>query len=142
MAIRFNKLIRPDQAEVDGRYMAEQVVRNRAAHVKMVFMSHKTGDTVAEREAQYIKRKHRVMVYLAEWDDNVESDSNQLPDYIMKAIRKCDGFLVNVTAAIAVSMWIGYEIGGGACNAEISCQNQLQLDSKSSIGSQGFGTSA
>ena len=78
----------------------------------MVFMSHKTGDTHAEREAQYIKRKHRVMVYLVEWDDNVESDSNQLPDYIMNAIRKCDGFLVSVTAAIAVSMWIGYEIGG------------------------------
>ena len=78
----------------------------------MVFMSHKTGDRQAEREAQYISLMHRVMVYMAEWDDHVQTDSDQLPDHIMTAIRKCDGFLVNVSAEIAVSMWIGYEIGG------------------------------
>lgn len=41
-----------------------------------------------------------------------KDDSDNLPDHIMRAIRKSDGFLVNVVADIAVSMWIGYEIGG------------------------------
>ncbi len=75
-------------------------------------MSHKTDDWKAEREAEYIVNTHRVMVYMAEWDDNVDTDSDELPDYIMTTILDSDGFLVNVTAAIAVSMWIGYEIGG------------------------------
>ena len=30
----------------------------------------------------------------------------------MRAIQNSNGFLVNVIAEIAVSMWIGYEIGG------------------------------
>ena len=55
--------------------------------------------------------QHAVSVYMAEWDDRVDSDSMELPDYIMGAIRSSSGFLVNVTAAIAASMWIGYEIG-------------------------------
>ena len=49
---------------------------------------------------------------MAEWDDEVYGDSTALPDHIMKAIRQSNGFLVNVIAEIAVSMWIGYEIGG------------------------------
>ena len=112
MVIRFNKLVRPDLPEIALRYFAEHAIETRAAGEKMVFMSHKTGDSQAEREAKYITIMHKIMVYMVEWDDNVESDTDQLPDYIMTAIRNCDGFLVNVTAEIAVSMWIGYEIGG------------------------------
>ena len=78
----------------------------------MLFMSHKTGDKQAEEEAAYIVRKHGLKVYMTEWDDNVEGDSDQLPDYIMAAIRSSNAFLVNVSARISVSMWIGYEIGG------------------------------
>ena len=78
----------------------------------MVFMSHKTGDVKAVAEAQYIAERHRIEVYIAEWDDEIYGDSNALPAHIMQAIRKSDGFLVNVIADIAVSMWIGYEIGG------------------------------
>lgn len=114
MAIRFNKLIRPDQPDIESRYVAEDVVRSKtaAADDTMVFMSHKTGDVQAEIEAEYIASKHGVKVYMAEWDDHVDGDSSQLPDYIMDAIRRSDGFLVHVIARIAVSMWIGYEIGG------------------------------
>ena len=112
MAVKFNRLVRRDHAEIDIRNLAEQVVRTKTATDKIVFMSHKTGDWQAEREARRIVRLHGVMVYMAEWDDNVEDDSDELPVYIMNAIRKCDGFLVNVTAAIRISMWIGYEIGG------------------------------
>ena len=49
---------------------------------------------------------------MTEWDDDVQGDSTELPDHIMTAIKKSDGFLVNVISEIAVSMWIGYEIGG------------------------------
>ena len=112
MAIRFNMLVRPHQLDTQNRFVAESVVRKKAASDTMVFMSHKTGDIQAVAEAQYIARKHEVGVYMAEWDDDVCGDSNELPDYIMSAIRKSDGFLVNVIAEIAVSMWIGYEIGG------------------------------
>ena len=114
MAIRFNKLIRPDQPDIESRSVAENVVRSKtaAADDTMVFMSHKTGDVQAETEAEYIVSKYGVKVYMAEWDDGVVGDSNQLPDYIMDAIRKSDGFLVHVIAEIVDSMWIGYEIGG------------------------------
>ena len=112
MALRFNKLVQPLQSDVTDRFAAEGVVTAKAASEKMVFMSHKTGDQRAETEAAYIARQHRVKVYLAEWDDHVDGDSDQLPDYIMNAIRSSNAFLVNVSAAISVSMWIGYEIGG------------------------------
>ena len=114
MEIRFNKLVRPDQPDIEIRSVAEDVVRSKtaAAGDTMVFMSHKTGDVQAEIEAEYIASKHRVKVYMAEWDGGVVGDSNQLPDYIMNAIRKSDGFLVHVIAEIVESMWIGYEIGG------------------------------
>ena len=49
---------------------------------------------------------------MTEWDTTVAGDSAELPEYIMNAIRKSDGLLVNVIAAITRSMWIGYEIGG------------------------------
>ena len=114
MAIRFTKLIQPDQPDIENRYLAEDVVHSKtaAAGDTMVFMSHKTGDVRAEIEAEYIADKHKVKVYMTEWDEHVVDDSSQLPDYIMDAIRKSDGFLVHVIAEIVVSMWIGYEIGG------------------------------
>ena len=114
MGIRFNKLIRPDQPDIESRYVAENVVRSKtaAAADTMVFMSHKTGDVQAEIEAKYIADNHEVKVYMAEWDEHVVGDRDQLPDFIMDAIRKSDGFLVHVIAEIVVSMWIGYEIGG------------------------------
>ena len=112
MAVRFNKLLRPEFAETRNMYSAENVVVAKTASDKMVFMSHKTGDSQAERESNYISEKHRLLVYMTEWDDDVQGDSNELPNQIMTAIRKSDGFLVNVIAEIAISMWIGYEIGG------------------------------
>ena len=112
MAIRFNKLIQPGQPDISDRYSAQVSMLLEDAGDKMVFMSHKTGDDQAETEARYIKREHRVKVYMAEWDGHVVGDSNQLPDYIMDAIRRSDGFLVSVIAEIVESMWIGYEIGG------------------------------
>ena len=112
MAIRFNRLIRSGQTDTNNRFTAESAVIAKSASDMMVFMSHKTGDLEAEREARYISAEHRVQVYMTEWDDNVQGDSNELPDHIMTAIRKSNGFLVNVIAEIAVSMWIGYEIGG------------------------------
>ena len=112
MAVRFNRLVQPRQAVIRDRFLAESVAFAMSASDSMVFMSHKTGDSQAENEAAYIAHTHGVKVYMAEWDDNIHVDSDEIPDHIMDAIRICDGFLVNVTAAIAVSMWIGYEIGG------------------------------
>ena len=112
MAIRFNRLVRPGQPDIQNRFLAEDVVRSKTATDAMVFMSHKTGDDRAEKEARYISDRHKVKVYMAEWDDSVDGDSNQLPDHIMDSIRKSEGFLVNVIPAISVSMWVGYEIGG------------------------------
>ena len=112
MAVRFNRLVQPGQPELRERIMAENAMRSRAAGYKMVFMSHKTGDVQAMNEANYIADRHKISVYMAEWDDKVGRDPDELPGYIMEAIRKSNGFLVNVTAEIVVSMWIGYEIGG------------------------------
>ncbi len=111
MAIRFNKLIQPNR-EITSILRSESVLASKAVEDKLVFMSHKTGDPQAEKEAKYISNKHRVYVYMTEWDNYVEGDSYKLPEYIMNNIRICDGFLVSVTEEIAVSMWIGYEIGG------------------------------
>ena len=85
---------------------------------KMVFMSHKTGDTGAECEARFIHRKLGLKVYMAEWDPNVRGDSNALPAYIMRAIDVSEAFLVHVIDAIKVSMWVGYEIGGAHAKAK------------------------
>ena len=112
MALRFNRLIRPGLTDMSSSVLAERTVTEKTASDTMIFMSHKTGDKQAEAEANYIAEQHRVQVYMAEWDDNVQGDSIELPNNIMMAIRKSDGFLVNVVAEIAVSMWIGYEIGG------------------------------
>ena len=76
-------------------------------------MSHKTGDRDAGRLADHIFGRHGVYVYMAEWDDDITDHSaGNLPDHLMEKIKESDGFLVNVTSQIAVSMWVGYEIGG------------------------------
>lgn len=90
----------------------ETIQRSLEHGGKMVFMSHKTGDTGAECEARYIRRTLGLKVYMAEWDPNVHGDSNALPAYIMRAIEASEAFLVHVIDAIKVSMWVGYEIGG------------------------------
>ena len=81
---------------------------------KMVFMSHKTKDKAAEREARYISSRHNVAVYMAEWDKKIQGNPNSivLPAYIMQVINASRGFLVHVIDEIRESMWIGYEVGG------------------------------
>ena len=111
MAIRFNKLLRPYMSVIPTRYLAEDYLHKSVTDT-MVFLSHKTGDKRAEIEAKYIADKHSILVYMAEWDDEICKESFGLPDYIMKAIRQSDGFLLSVTPQIGKSMWIGYEIGG------------------------------
>ena len=112
MAIRFNRLFRPGQTGTNNRFIAEDALIAKSASDTIIFMSHKTQDRQAEIKAKYISDTHRVQVYMTEWDDDVHGDSIELPDHIMTAIRKSDSFLVHVNARIAVSMWIGYEIGG------------------------------
>ena len=133
MAIRFNKLVQPGQQDVKNRMLAEDVVRTKAATDAMVFMSHRMGDAQAETEARRISNTHKVKVYMAEWDDSVDGDSNQLPDHIMDSIRRSDGFLVNVIPEILVSMWVGYEIGGahamGKARAKIMYREAGRLPS-------------
>lgn len=112
MALRFNRLIRPNLSYTTSSYRAERIVTAKSVGDTMVFMSHKTGDIQAENIAKDIAARHQIEVYMAEWDDTVRFESDDLPEHIMLAIRESDGFLVNVIAEIAVSMWIGYEIGG------------------------------
>lgn len=112
MALTFDRLVTPYLAHSRDRSVADRFVRTKDATDTMVFMSHKTGDEQAVTEAEYIAKTHGVKVYMTEWDDYVDTESSNLPEHIMNAIRRSDGFLVNVIAEIAVSMWIGYEIGG------------------------------
>lgn len=112
MAITFNKLIRPNLADVQQLTLAESHIRDKSVIDTMIFLSHKTGDIKAEVEARYISEKHHILVYMAEWDDRVYRDSAELPDHIMNAIQRSEGFLLNVIPEIGTSMWIGYEIGG------------------------------
>ncbi len=113
MALRFNTLVRHDRPDITGLEEAADFVRTKTADLEsMVFMSHKTGDIHAEIEAMRIAEKHHVRVYMAEWDENVVGDTDELPDQIMDAIQESDAFLVHVIAQIKNSMWIGYEIGG------------------------------
>ena len=90
----------------------ETILRSLEHRGKLVFMSHRTGDTDAEYEARFIQHMLDVKVYMAEWDPNLHGDSNALPDYIMRAIDASRAFLVHVIDEIKDSMWIGYEIGG------------------------------
>ena len=109
--LEFNKLILHDRPDIEHAYDASNFFSAMPGY-PVIFMSHKTGDTKAEREAKRISEKHKVGVYMAEWDKNIDGDSNELPEYIMRAIRICKAFLVHVVSAISDSMWIGYEIGG------------------------------
>ncbi len=112
--VRFNKAFYPDQTgtvQETASFGVQSVQRNVRGRRK-IFVSHKTNDSHAEDVAQYITRRHRIVTYLAEWDPNVDPDSRRLPDYIMAQIRTSQGFLVSVRPQIAISMWVGYEIGG------------------------------
>lgn len=92
-----------------------------------------TGDHGAELEARRICQEHSVDVYMVEWDDNVDGDSDQLPEYIMKAIGVSRAFWVYVIQQVADSMWIGYEVGGahamGKPRAKIMYQRVKDLPS-------------
>ena len=111
MAIRFNKVVRPGDTNIVLSSLAESYIRDLPESGAMVFLSHKTGDEKAENLALYLSNEHQIKVYMAEWDNHIYGDSSQLPDYIIEAIRKSNGFLVHVTHEIGSSMWIGYEIG-------------------------------
>ena len=106
-----NKLIVHDQATIVNEDSADRFFSSRPGYA-VIFMSHKTGDTQAEREATRISKEHKIGVYMAEWDKNIVGDSEEMPEYIMNAIRNCRAFLVHVDSSISDSMWIGYEIGG------------------------------
>ena len=111
--VRFNKAFYPDptgtiQEAADFTASVQREVSGR----KKVFISHKTNDHKAEDLAEYITRQHHIVTYLAEWDPGVNPNSPTLPDYIMNHIRTSQGFLVSVRPQIAISMWVGYEIGG------------------------------
>lgn len=110
--LRSDESVEYDWSRYEQHERFEIIQRSLEHGKKMVFMSHKTGDTGAECEARYIQRKLGLKVYMAEWDSNVHGDSNALPDYIMRAIEESRAFLVHVIDEIKVSMWIGYEIGG------------------------------
>lgn len=134
-SIVFNKIVcGPDQrsdifgfeeAEAVVRYIhtgeADSAVRNvlgargLALHssIKMVFLSHKTGDSVADQVARHILNRHGMWVYMAEWDRAIQNHSpNALPEYIMRTINVSRALLVQVIPQISSSMWIGYEVGG------------------------------
>lgn len=133
MAIRFNRLIRPGMQDTYASYVAENYLNTKSTVETMVFLSHKTGDTKAVGEANYIVQEDGVRVYMAEWDDNVHGESTDFPAYIMRAIGKCDGFLLNVIPEIGSSLWIGYEIGGahamGKTQAKIMYESVVSLPS-------------
>ncbi|MDE0106919.1 MAG: hypothetical protein OXN96_03875 [Bryobacterales bacterium] len=112
--VRFNTAFYPgDAGSVRETKSASNASAQRlTAGGRQVFISHKTDDSQAEEVARYITTQHGIITYLAEWDPNVRHDSLALPDYIMREIQISDGFLVNVRPQIAISMWVGYEIGG------------------------------
>lgn len=126
MAVRFNKLVRPGESAVLRETTASYEMLLKKDSAKLVFLSHKTGDRQAEEEARYISTKHRVHVYMAEWDDDVDGDTTELPNIIMEAIESSDGFLVNVIPRIAISMWIGYEIGGAHAMQKVRAKTMYQ----------------
>ena len=104
-----------------------------------VFMSHKTDDRAAEREARYISSKHNVAVYMAEWDGGIQNpNSLALPAYIMQAIGASRGFLVHVILKIETSMWIGYEVGVAhaldTCRARITYNASQRLTLPAVVG--------
>lgn len=111
MGVRFHRLV-----GVANEYELRHAQLSRSSYYpsigKLVFLSHKTNDPTADALAELISRNYGATVYMAEWDDDMPDSQGTLPSYLMEKIRECDGFLVNVSSKIAVSMWIGYEIGG------------------------------
>ena len=113
--IRFNKAFFPDASTRRARtaYLrTNDDLRASFTTDPILFISHRTGDRHAEVLAEEITSNHKVTTYLVEWDDTVQGDSVELPNYIMNVISKCKGFLVCVQQDIGYSMWVGYEIGG------------------------------
>ena len=111
--VRFNRAFFPDATgTVRETASFTASVQRQASGRNKVFISHKTNDRHAEELAQYITRRHRIVTYLAEWDPSANPNSPTLPDHIMHHIRTSQGFLVSVRPQIAISMWVGYEIGG------------------------------
>ena len=111
--VRFNKAFYPGPTgTIQEAADFTASVQRQASGRKKVFISHKTNDHKAEELAKYITHQHRIVTYLAEWDPSVNPNSPTLPDHIMKHIRTSHGFLVSVRPQIAISMWVGYEIGG------------------------------
>ena len=67
MAIRFNRLVRTGQGDIQEKILAEIYLSHKlTADTAVVFMSHKTGDVKAMTEAKYIADTHKVVVYMAE----------------------------------------------------------------------------
>ena len=112
--VRFNRAFYPDYTGSAGEIKSAAVASShrQATRGQQIFISHKTNDPQVEDLARYITIQHGIITYLAEWDPNVWHDSLALPDYIMREIRNSQGFLVKVRPQIAISMWVGYEIGG------------------------------
>lgn len=105
-----------DQFAAEAEQKVQKVLqaRNLALPnpIKMVFLSHKTNDQVADQVARRIN-KHGVWAYMAEWDGTIQNPaSNTLPAYIMQTIKASRALLVQVIPQISASMWIGYEVGG------------------------------
>ena len=115
MGIRISRVVGEETRTINDSFEARSSLRRVKSSygTKALFLSHKTGDHSADALARHINLNYPVIVYMAEWDDHIDhTEQTVLPDYIMEIIQGSDGFLVNVSSAIAVSMWVGYEIGG------------------------------
>ena len=112
MGVEFNRFVGGDLSTTSFSVADSRILR-KSSTTKMIFMSHKTGDSQAEALADHIYEKYGVFVYMVEWDDDAEDRGTEtFPNNLMAKIYESDGFLVSVTSQIAVSMWVGYEIGG------------------------------
>ena len=75
-----DRLVRSGMVDTQQSVLAESYLAQRSAADTMVFLSHKTGDAKALEEARYIAEKHRVQVYMAEWDDQVSVGKQEPTD--------------------------------------------------------------
>ena len=112
--VRFNKAFFPDVSgspQETYSLVGDRVERQVRGRPR-ILISHKTNDPQAEDLARHTTRHHGIVTYLAVWDLEARPDSLEFPEYIMRRIQPSQGFLVSVRPQIAVSMWVGYEIGG------------------------------